>query len=59
LEDLGAPVKVLPSPANLRYSTFSIKHLPHHLHGYRRKPAITNLDKPFTPNHKLNQHFAT
>jgi len=30
-----------------------------YLDRFRRKPAITKLDKPFTPNHNLSQNFAT
>jgi len=34
-----------------------IQHL--YLHRFRRKPAITKFDKPFTPNHNSHQNFAT
>lgn len=30
-----------------------------YLNRFRKKPAITEFDKPFTPNHKLSQSFAT
>jgi len=30
-----------------------------YLNKFRGEPAITNLDWPFTPNHKSSQNFAT
>jgi len=29
-----------------------------HSNGFRRKPAIAKLDKPFTPNHESSESFA-
>jgi len=30
-----------------------------YLHIFRKEPAITEFDWPFTPNHKSSQAFAT
>lgn len=30
-----------------------------YLNRFRGEPAITKLDKPFTPNNKSSQNFAT
>ncbi len=32
---------------------------PLYLNRFRGEPAITKLDKPFTPNNKSSQNFAT
>ncbi len=44
---------------NQNYATlyYNIHHL--YLDRFRRKPAITTFDKPFTPNYNSNQNFAT
>lgn len=31
----------------------------HYLNNFRGKPAISLFDKPFTPNHKSSENFAT
>ena len=41
------------------YFTLSSDSLLHYFNNFRREPAITNLDWPFTPNYKSSQNFAT
>ena len=45
---------------NLRYLAIQrvLKHLLY-LNRFRGEPAITKLDKPFTPNNKSSQNIAT
>jgi len=35
------------------------KKWPLYVNRFRGKPAITEFDKPFTPNHRSSQSFAT
>jgi len=41
------------------YFTLTKYPFPSYLNNFRGEPAITNLDWPFTPNHKASQNFAT
>lgn len=38
---------------------FKKNQVPLYLNKFRRKPAITKFDWPFTPNYNLSQNFAT
>jgi hypothetical protein len=49
------PISALP----LKKTTFLRRYRTRYLNSFRGKPAISELVKPFTPNHKSSRHLAT
>lgn len=46
-------------PSSSKCSTPYYKLLIHYLNNFRRKPAMSEFDWPFTPKHASSQYFAT